>query len=86
MSWKTVKISEVLKQYRIEHMVQNDKTYKQVSILNNGNVVLRGEKIGKEIGRKRQFIIDIQKYPNTLIFTRQLLLQGSIGLANQDFR
>ncbi len=84
MSWKRVKLSEVLKQYRIEHIVQNDKIYKQVSILNNGSVVLRGEKIGKEIGRKRQFVIDIVKYPNTLIFTRQLLLQGSIGLANDE--
>lgn len=84
MSWKRVKLSEVLKQYRIEHIVQNDKIYKQVSILNNGSVVLRGEKIGKEIGRKRQFVIDIVKYPNTLIFTRQLLLQGSIGLANEE--
>jgi len=84
MSWKNVKIGKVLKQYRIEHWVQNDKSYKQVSILNDGSVVLRGEKIGKEIGRKRQFIINLEKYPNTLIFTRQLLLQGSIGMASKE--
>jgi type I restriction enzyme, S subunit len=84
MSWKKVKLGTVLKQYRIEHWVQNDKIYKQVSILNDGSVVLRGEKIGKEIGRKRQFIIDLIEYPNTLIFTRQLLLQGSIGMASKE--
>ena len=59
-------------------------SYKQVSILNDGSVVLRGNKIGKEIGRKRQFKIDLRTYPDTLIFTRQLLLQGSIGIASED--
>lgn len=83
MSWKKVKLGDILKQYRIEHWVDDIAIYKQVSILNDGSVVLRGEKIGKEIGRKRQFIIDIKKYPNTLIFTRQLLLQGSIGIASE---
>lgn len=84
MSWKKVKLGEVLNQYRIEHIVQNDTTYKQVSILNNGRVVPRGEKNGREIGRKRQFLIDLKKFPKTLIFTRQLLLQGSIGIAGSD--
>lgn len=84
MSWRKVKLGEVLKQYRIEHRVQNDTLYKQVSILNDGSVILRGEKIGKEIGRKRQFLIDIKKYSRTLIFTRQLLLQGSIGIAPKE--
>jgi type I restriction enzyme S subunit len=84
MSWKKVRLGEILKQYRIEHIVNDKSTYKQVSILNDGSVVLRGEKIGKNIGRKRQFVIDTRKYPNTLIFTRQLLLQGSIGIANDD--
>ena len=84
MTWKKVKLGEILKQYRIEHRVENDITYKQVSILNDGSVVLRGSKIGKEIGRKRQFKIDTKKYPNTLIFTRQLLLQGSIGIASDN--
>ncbi len=84
MSWKKVRLGDILKQYRIEHRVADKAIYKQVSILNDGSVVLRGEKIGKEIGRKRQFIIDTKKYPNTLIFTRQLLLQGSIGIASDD--
>jgi type I restriction enzyme S subunit len=84
MSWKKVKIKEVLKQYRVQHIVQDSIEYKQVSILNDGSVVLRGNKIGKEIGRKRQFKIDLRTYPDTLIFTRQLLLQGSIGIASED--
>lgn len=84
MSWQKVKLKEVLKQYRVQHIVQDDIEYKQVSILNDGSVVLRGSKIGKEIGRKRQFIIDLNTYPDTLIFTRQLLLQGSIGIASED--
>lgn len=84
MSWKKVKLGEVLKQYRIEHIVDDASTYRQVSILNDGSVVLRGSKVGKEIGRKRQFKINTKRYPNTLIFTRQLLLQGSIGIASND--
>ena len=60
MSWQKVKLKEVLKQYRVQHIVQDDVEYKQVSILNDGSVVLRGSKIGKEIGRKRQFKIDLK--------------------------
>jgi restriction endonuclease S subunit len=84
MSWKNVKIKEVLKQYRVQHIVQDTIEYRQVSILNDGSVVLRGTKIGKEIGRKRQFKVDLHQYPDTLIFTRQLLLQGSVGIASED--
>lgn len=83
MEWKKLKLKDFLKQYRVQHIVQDDIEYKQVSILNDGNVVLRGVKIGKEIGRKRQFKIDIDRHPNTLIFTRQLLLQGSVGMASE---
>jgi type I restriction enzyme S subunit len=84
MSWEKVKIKEVLKQYRVQHIVQDTIEYRQVSILNDGSVVLRGTKIGKEIGRKRQFKVDLHQYPDTLIFTRQLLLQGSVGIASED--
>lgn len=84
MSWRKVKLAEILNQYRIEHIVQDDRVYKQISIINDGRVIVRGEKVGKEIGRKRQFRVDVDRYPHTLIFTRQLLLQGSIGIANND--
>ena len=82
--WKKVKLSKVLKQYRIEHWVQDDKSYKQVTISKYDGVVYRGEKKGIEIGRKRQFIIDLDKYPNTLLFVRQGLEDGGIGLAPKE--
>ena len=43
MSWKKLKLGDVLKQYRIEHRVDDNAIYNQVSILNEGRVVLRGE-------------------------------------------
>lgn len=81
MSWSKVKLKQVLKQYRIEHMVQNDAEYKQVTISKYEGVTFRGTKIGREIGRKRQFQIDLKKYPNTLMFVRQGVQDGSIGIA-----
>lgn len=81
MIWRKVKLKQVLKQYRIEHIVQNDFEYKQVTISKYDGVTFRGTKIGKEIGRKRQFQIDLKKYPNTLMFVRQGVQDGSIGIA-----
>lgn len=81
MSWKKVKLKQILKQYRIEHLVQNDTEYKQVTISKYDGVTFRGSKIGREIGRKRQFQIDLKKYPNTLMFVRQGVQDGSIGIA-----
>jgi type I restriction enzyme S subunit len=81
MSWKKVKLKQILKQYRIEHLVQNDIEYKQVTISKYDGVTFRGTKMGKEIGRKRQFKIDLKKYPNTLMFVRQGVQDGSIGIA-----
>ncbi len=81
MSWKKVKLSQILKQYRIEHILQNDIEYKQVTISKYDGVTFRGTKLGKEIGRKRQFQIDLKKYPNTLMFVRQGVQDGSIGIA-----
>ncbi len=81
MSWKKVKLGNILKQYRIEHWVQNDVSYKQVTISKYDGVCFRGEKIGSEIGRKRQFLIDLKKYPYTLLFIRQGVQDGGIGVA-----
>jgi type I restriction enzyme S subunit len=81
MSWRIVKLKKVLKQYRIEHLVQNDIEYKQVTISKYEGVTFRGSKMGREIGRKRQFQIDLKKYPNTLMFVRQGVQDGSIGIA-----
>lgn len=84
MSWKKVKLGDFLKQYRIEHIVKDDNEYKQVTISKHDGVCFRGYKNGKEIGRKRQFIVDLKKYPNTLMFVRQGLEDGSIGIAPNE--
>jgi type I restriction enzyme S subunit len=81
MSWQKVKLKEVLKQYRVQHIVQDDVEYKQVTISKYDGVTFRGTKIGKDIGRKRQFIIDLKNYPNTLMLVRQGVQDGSIGIA-----
>ena len=39
MSWQKVKLKEVLKQYRIQHIVQNDVEYKQVTISKYGCLI-----------------------------------------------
>ena len=79
--WKKVKIGDFLVQYRITIHVQDDQDYKQVTISSKDGVKSRGIKNGKDIGRKRQFLIDLKKYPKTAIFTRQGLHEGSIGIA-----
>jgi len=81
---KRAALKEVLKQYRITHWVQDDRTYRQVSISQTGEVTFRGEKSGREIGRKRQFIVDLDKHPNTLIFIRQGVFKGGIGIASAE--
>lgn len=81
MSWKFVKIKKVLKQYRVTHIVENDREYKQVTISKHDGVKFRGTKKGKDIGRKRQFIIDLKQYPNTLMLVRQGVYEGAIGIA-----
>ncbi len=81
MSWKKVKLKQILKQYRIEHLVQDNVDYKQVTISKYDGVTFRGTKMGREIGRKRQFQIDLKKFPNTLMFVRQGVQDGSIGIA-----
>lgn len=84
ISFKNVTLGDVLKQYRIEHWVQNNKSYKQVTISKYSGVSYRGEKQGVNIGRKRQFQIDLKKHPNTLLFIRQGVQDGGIGLAPKE--
>ena len=82
--WKKVKIGEFLKQYRNTIYVDDSQQYRQVTISSKDGVKYRCTKIGKEIGRKRQFLIDLKIHPNTVIFTRQGLYEGSIGLAPEE--
>jgi len=84
MSWQTVKLGDLFEQYRIEHIVQDDRDYGQITISKNGYIKFRTTKNGKSIGRKRQFIIDLKKYPNTLLFTRQGVAEGAIAFAPKE--
>ena len=80
--WDKVKLGKVLKQYRQEIWVQDDVLYKQLSITKKEGIKQRGFKIGSEIGRKRQFVVDLENFPNTIMFTRQTIQQDkAIGLA-----
>lgn len=82
--WNSVKLGDFLTPYRFEHAIQNDRNYRQVTISKSGTVSLRGVKQGSKIGRKRQFEIDLERYPNTILFTRQGILDGAIGVAPPD--
>lgn len=77
---KTVKLKEVLKQYKNTHWIDDSKIYRQVTISQTGKVYFRGEKHGTKIGRKRQFLINLKNHPNTLIFIRQGVMKGGIGI------
>lgn len=74
------KLSSGLREYTDRVIVEDDKEYYQISVRNNfGGITLRGSKMGNKIGRKRQAKINLTKYPQTLIFTRQTVEQGGIG-------
>ncbi len=79
-----IPLSNLLKQYRNTHWIENNKVYGQVTISQTGEVRVRGSKEGAKIGRKRQFFIDLKNHPNTLIFIRQGVFNGGIGLAPQE--
>lgn len=82
--WKKVKIGDFLHQYRNTIYVEDSEIYRQITISSKVGIKYRCSKIGKEIGRKRQFKIDLKNNPNTVIFTRQGLHEGSIGIAPQE--
>ena len=78
--WEQRKLSSGLREYTDRVIVEDDKEYYQISVRNNfGGITLRGSKMGNKIGRKRQAKINLTKYPQTLIFTRQTVEQGGIG-------
>lgn len=79
--YKKVKIGDFLEQYRNTIWIDDSVEYGQITISSKDGVKFRCLKIGKEIGRKRQFVIDLKSHPNTVIFTRQGIADGSIGIA-----
>ena len=82
--WKKVKIGDFLEQYRNTIYIDDSVEYGQITISSKDGVKYRCTKSGKEIGRKRQFVIDLKTHPNTVIFTRQGIADGSIGIAPQE--
>jgi type I restriction enzyme S subunit len=82
--WKRITLSDCLEQYRNTIFVNDDVEYGQITISNNNTIRFRGVKLGKTIGRKRQFLIDLKTHPNTVIFTRQGVADGSIGFAPKE--
>ena len=79
-----MKLEKFLKKYRVETLVKDEVEYRQVTISQHTGVKYRGNKLGIKIGRKRQFIVDLKKYPNTVMFTRQGLKDGAIGFAPKE--
>ena len=79
-----MRLEKFLKKYRIETRVKDEIEYRQVTISQHTGVKYRGNKFGIKIGRKRQFIVDLEKYPNTVMFTRQGLKDGAIGFAPKE--
>lgn len=79
-----MRLEKFLKKYRIETRVKDEVEYRQVTISQHTGVKYRGNKLGVKIGRKRQFIVDLEKYPNTVMFTRQGLKDGAIGFATKE--
>jgi type I restriction enzyme S subunit len=77
-------LGDFLEKYRIEVRVEDSIEYNQVTISQHKGVKFRGKKMGSKIGRKRQFLVDLNKYPNTVMFTRQGIINGAIGIAPKD--
>ncbi|MCC1485614.1 restriction endonuclease subunit S [Winogradskyella immobilis] len=79
-----MKLEKLLNKYRIETRIKDEIEYRQVTISQHTGVKFRGKKLGNKIGRKRQFVVDLKQYPNTVMFTRQGLKDGAIGFAPKE--
>ena len=74
-----VKLGEVLKQYKNKITVKDEERYKQITISKTGEIKLREQKFGSEIGTKNQNLIDLSN-GDLLIYSRLGLHTGAIGL------
>ncbi|MGC1375363.1 MAG: restriction endonuclease subunit S [Anaerolineales bacterium] len=75
--WQTVPLGKILKRVKRETPIEDDVTYKQVTVrLWNKGVILRGEQQGSEIKTKRQFMVS----SGQLILSRIDVRNGAIGL------
>lgn len=83
-SWKLNKFSDGMFEYTDRVTIQDENDYPQLSISNKGRLSIRGVTNGRKIGRKRQAKINLVEHPNTLVFTRQGVQNGSIGFASDE--
>jgi restriction endonuclease S subunit len=79
--FELVKISSFLKRNKTQIIVDDNTTYKRVTIkLYNGGVFLRDIEIGKNIGTKKQFIIKEGQFLLSKIDARN----GAFGVVNDE--
>ncbi|WP_422404722.1 restriction endonuclease subunit S [Mammaliicoccus sp. JADD-157] len=77
--WKPEQLNSIFTKYQNTIYLDDNEEYKRISISNKGKITHRDIALGKVIGRKRQYLIDLQKYPDTLTFIRQGVFLGGIG-------
>ena len=78
-AWTLTELSTIFKKYQNTIYLKDEQEYKRISISNKGIISHRDITLGKEIGRKRQYVIDLDNHPNTLTFIRQGVFLGGIG-------
>ena len=84
IAWEQRKLENYFKKYQNTVYLQDEEEYRQVSIRNTGVVEYRCTNKGKNIGRKRQYLIDTDNHPITLTFTRQTVYEGGIGFVPKE--
>jgi type I restriction enzyme, S subunit len=72
-NWNKVKLKKILTQCRETIWLDDLTQYNQLTNSKHSGIQARGYKLGGEIGRKRQFLVDLDKYPNTILYTRQTI-------------
>ncbi|UXC67617.1 restriction endonuclease subunit S [Limosilactobacillus oris] len=72
-------MGDFFKKYQNKIFLDDTTKYIQISVRNTGKVEYRTTNYGKDIGRKRQYLVDTKNYPDTLTFTRQTIYEGGIG-------
>lgn len=77
--WKPEQLNSIFTKYQNTIYLDDNEEYKRISISNKGKITHRDIALGKVIGRKRQYLIDLQKHPDTLTFIRQGVFSGGIG-------
>ncbi|WP_368916962.1 restriction endonuclease subunit S [Staphylococcus haemolyticus] len=77
--WIFEELNNIFTKYQNTIYLHDNEEYKRISISNKGKITHRDITFGKMIGRKRQYLIDLKKHPNTLTFIRQGVFLGGIG-------